>query len=79
MRPEIEQFAEEMEKVMLRHDAEKGDSWKELPIEHLEAGLNNEVDELNLSSDYWGEMQECIDIANYAMMLFHRCRREVEK
>ena len=79
MRPEIEEFAKEMERVMLQHDAEKGDSWKTLPIENLEDGLQNEADELRLSGDYWEEMQECIDVANYAMMLFNRCKKEVEK
>lgn len=40
MRKEIIEFAEEMEKVMCRHDAEKGDSWKTTcDMHYLERGL----------------------------------------
>ena len=77
MRPEVEQFAEEMEEVMQKHDAEKGDSWKSMPIKDLEEILEGVIEDYRYAGDYWEEMEELIDIANVAMMLWHRYKQEV--
>jgi len=71
LRDEVRKFADEMEKELRRHDPEKGDSWKELDIVRLD-GL--------LAKAYlcWGygpeknRRDELIDLANIAMMLWHR-------
>jgi len=79
MRKEIKEFAEVMEKEMQRHDPKKGDSWKSMPIEGLKDILEGAIEDYRYAGDYWEEMEELIDIANLAMMLWHRCKEEVDK
>ena len=79
MRAEIQEFAEAMEKEMQRHDPEKGDSWKSMPIKDLEEILDGVIEDYRYAGDYWEGMEELIDVANIAMMLWHRCKEEVEK
>jgi len=82
-RREIQEFAEAMEEVMQKHDAEKGDSWKSMPLHTLEHLLLSEVREWNASrlrhidGENHPKEKEVIDIANIAMMLWHRYRKEV--
>jgi len=79
MRPEIEQFAEEMEEFMQKHGAEKGDSWKLMPLHDLVNGLLREVDEFHYAESNYDAMKECVDIANFCMMLWHRYKQEASK
>jgi len=72
-RREIFQFAHAMEAEMARHDAEKGDSWKECAIDVIQGLLSDNFED-------WADAIEgsmisnakLIDIANLAMMLWWR-------
>lgn len=75
-RKQILDFVDWMEYVMQKHDAVKGDSWKTLDLDILEEKLFEEAAEFLELSQFTGsnyeKMMECVDIANVAMMLFHR-------
>lgn len=66
IRPEILFFAEQMEKVMKSHDADKGDSWKCMTNKQLLTLLKNEYTEAKVGIF----TKEYIDVANICMMLF---------
>ena len=68
IRKEILEFAEQMEMVMQENDGDKGDSWKNLSIDFLDEKIDEEFYEWFES----GDKAELIDIANVAMMLWHR-------
>lgn len=72
MRKEIEDFANEMERVMSMHDARKGEGWKKCDIEFLEVKRAEEHREYNLN----GNPRELVDEANVLMMLWNRRRIE---
>jgi len=74
MRPEIQQFAEEMEKVMAKHDQKKGDTWKE-PDERNDTFLWGKLKEEYLecvSAENEEGPRELVDLANICMMLWTR-------
>lgn len=68
MRKEIEDFANEMEQVMKRHDELKGSSWKTCDLEFLEQKRAEEHREYNST----GNPRELVDEANILMMLWNR-------
>lgn len=77
LRPELLEFAKEMEAKFKRCDKTKGDSWKTMRMIDLEYGLRGEYEEYRgagephqLSEEYG--QGELIDIANYCMMLYNR-------
>ena len=78
VRPEIVEFAIEMEMVMEEHDSKKGDSWKEpskTDIDFLYSKLAEEFAEVIAAEHGYGEKgvtKELLDLANITMMLFHR-------
>lgn len=76
MMQEIIEFGEKMEETMKKNENKKGDSYKIIPLHELENGLLHEVEEWRYSENIYDAMQECIDIANYCMMLFHRYKQE---
>lgn len=69
-------FAREMACVLASHTPEKGDSWKTMPLGDLHRLLNK------CFHDYWYnepvEQKDYVDIANVAMMLWHRTKEESE-
>lgn len=75
IRPEVAAFAEMMESALCDHDGEKGDSWKIETMEYLWGLLENkfaDVDVLVCPADNATDQGNLIDLANYAMMLWHR-------
>lgn len=80
IRPDVLKFAYAMEMTLRKHDAKKGDSWKSCEISFLEQKLDEEYKEyVNESAKFyhWEPVSETaafelIDIANMAMMLWHR-------
>lgn len=85
MRKSVKQFAEEMEKVLKKHDHKGG--WKYEHFSYLYGRLNEEVGELessippneNLNSLTPRALdviiKECCDIANFAMMIADNAKR----
>jgi len=71
LRNAVREFAEEMERIMQKHDPVKGDTWKTCPIEFLEEKLEDEFAEYKHGS-FVRDERELIDIANIAMMLWYR-------
>lgn len=77
LRPEIIEFAKEMERVMQKHDKSKGDSWKRMEILDLENMLLEEFEEQKLGFAMSGKSDnENIDIANFCMMLWQRTKKK---
>lgn len=79
MREDLEKFALEMEKILLKHDKKKGDSWKTCDIKYLENKLEEEFREWKNTSVPLNKGVEVIDIANICMMLWHRYYPEIYK
>lgn len=82
VRPSVKRFAIEMEKVLRENDYKGG--WNELSDDHLINRMFQEWIELHdamiirnrLNAKTTIDMQkECIDIANFAMMLFDNNER----
>lgn len=74
LRPALAQFAGEMEAVLKQNDHKGG--WKDCPMEYLRDRLHQEVRELDralLDGDPKNITKECIDVANFAMMLRDNC------
>lgn len=73
MRPEVAWFAERMEKVLAENDHKGG--WSNCGIPYLWAHLISEKDELREAIKKRNEIdpeeiiKECIDVANYCMMI----------
>lgn len=82
IRPEIMEFAEAMELTMRKHDAKKGDSWKDCTISFLGRKLQEEYNETEhefynlLFSSSNNLKSESVDLANVCMMIWNR--KEVE-
>ena len=70
MRKEIKEFAEEMEIVMQKHDARKGDSWKRMDLCYLNKLFQEEIVEYQKAERADVSRDELIDIANIAMMIW---------
>lgn len=72
IRPEILFFAKQMEKVMKRHDAVKGDSWKCMSDKELLDKLEEEYHE----AEGGIFAKEYLDVGLVCMMLFwNGCKR----
>lgn len=71
VRREIKAFAFQMEMEMRRHDPKKGDSWKTMNLGELRT-LFSKSHRNWLWSLTDNERHQLIDIANLAMMLWHR-------
>jgi len=74
IRPEILEFAKEMERIMAKHDNGKGDSWKQMPIKQLDDKFNEEIEEASIE----GDRQEWVDVANVCMMIWKRRQENAE-
>lgn len=72
MRKEIRTFAEAMERKMTIKDSKYGSSWKETNSQDLMIKFMDEVEEFKLASGFEDNLEELVDIANYAMMLYHK-------
>lgn len=72
LRPELKTFAEVMEIYLRLNDPNGG--WKDESLEYLFNRLEDEVSEMRtaLSNPDFPEgiQTECVDIANFAMMIF---------
>lgn len=71
MRPEVKNFAALMEAKLKKNDWKGG--WKNESVAHMINRLNEEVAELNdvafKTSNGQDIIYECIDVANFAMMI----------
>ncbi|KKN24487.1 hypothetical protein LCGC14_0894270 [marine sediment metagenome] len=71
LRPELQRFAEAVEKILQFHDKEKGDSWKSCSLSILGDRLQEEMDEW----EKFDQLSELLDIAAFCMFLW--CRNEI--
>jgi len=81
IRKEILEFAEEMEMKMSQHDDDRGDSWKNEPLEFFKKRIYEEFDELMKELDApkphtRKSVQEGADLANIAMMACWRVKAD---
>ena len=77
-RPEILAFADAMEAEMARHDAEKGDSWKDCPLGILRYEFSEAIEEwYSTARDHNIDPDHYLDIANFCMMLHWRAKNEL--
>lgn len=78
VRPDVTRFGIAMEQTLRVHDPVKGDSWKTCDIDFLVDKLCNEetMEELatawNIEHDLAKTGREAVDVANLAMMIYHR-------
>lgn len=78
--PELKEFVLEMESELKRHDREKGDSWKSMPMSELVDIFYTSMCKLKYVDVVDGkECNQLIDIANLAMMVWYRSITEVTK
>lgn len=75
IRPEIMEFAQEMELVMRKHDTEKGDSWKNIHVDYLKLKLQEEYGEASVDTNK--DPLEYVDLANVSMMIYHRYKHKI--
>lgn len=73
IRPEILFFAEHMERVMQKHDFDKGDSWKECTNDFLFEKISEEFTEIDIPHQNKRpvSLDEFVDLANVCMMMFY--------
>jgi hypothetical protein len=71
---EILEFAREMEKVITEHNLRYGDSWRTCDVNALRKHLKEEYREWKDSTDDLFEREDCVDIANLCMMIWHRLK-----
>lgn len=74
------EFASQCEKKLRKND-HKSD-WKLLPVEALIRKLEIELEEMKVAVQYEGSadaMNECVDVANFAMMLWDRLRQPAQE
>lgn len=78
IRPEIMAFAEAMEAMMARHDEKKGDSWKTMSEEDLIDLMGEHVENWWNDYEYGSDIppDDYVDIANIAMMIWHKAKGE---
>lgn len=72
MRKEIQDFAEQMERVMAAQDITKGDSWKKMEPEELVGLLRQKQNGGKAGYGFGDEPNDYVDAANYCMMIWHR-------
>lgn len=73
---ELREFADEMERELRKHDPKKGDSWRTMGEVVLYEQLVDVFEKLeNLDhKNPRQERSELVDLANLAMMLWHRLK-----
>jgi len=76
VRPDVIEFAVEMEKVLRDNDYKGG--WDGCTIRELVTVIENKVVDLK-QTQLSDKTKEAIDIANYAMMVFNVIRTRYEK
>lgn len=82
LRPPVAAFAAAMEEKLSVHDEERGrHGWDDMTTSEILHRLLDEVDELSAANkSCWSKlpmMGECVDVANFAMMLYdHLSRKE---
>ena len=72
LRPEVLVFANLMEHKLREHDADRGDSWRQMSPQALFDRLCAEMEELKWAWERDEKRVECIDVANFAMFLWNR-------
>ena len=84
MRTAIEVFAMAMEQKLCENDAEKGkEGWlhAECNIDHLMDKLENSLEGVRGELDWYNieeTLANCLDTANYAMMIYDRILHEAD-
>lgn len=83
MRKEVKWFAEQMEKILKENDGKGG--WQQEDLSYLFESLRAEVGELRVKlppygdvesvKDRKGTIKECVDLANFAMMIADNVKR----
>ena len=73
IRPEVEEFSQAMERILRQNDDKGG--WRGESSLYFLSRLMTEVGELSVAieSDAYGALEvqhECVDVANFAMMIF---------
>lgn len=79
LRPEVAEFAVAMELKLRKNDHKTG--WRDQPIEAHIKLLRIEMMELDVALDYLGDeeaMRECVDIANFAMIIRDKLKQRME-
>lgn len=77
VRPEVMEFAQAMEAKLRKNDHKQG--WRTYPISALRRLLGIEVSELDVALDFdigLDAPSECVDIANFSMMLRDRLNKD---
>ncbi len=77
LRPVLAKFAEAMEIKLRKNDDKTG--WRELPIEAIKKLLYIEFQELEVAIEFLSTkeaMKECVDLANFALILHDRLSME---
>ena len=77
MRKEIQEFAEEMERIMAKHDAKKGDSWKSPDTFTQRFLIEKFYEETKEAMQNRADKSEYVDVANICMMLWYRQKEGV--
>ena len=72
IRPDIMQFAQEMELMMRKSDEDKGDSWKEMDIYFFPSKIMEEVVEYFLSTFPYDTKGESVLIRDFADMVIRK-------
>lgn len=75
LRPEVLEFAEEIEKALRRNDAEKGDSWRTMPMAQLQNITGKELGEYCVAESSEESAKESVDCGALFMMLYHRHKK----
>lgn len=84
IRLEVRWFSEFMESKLRLYEGKKGDSWKEFNIYRLFQRLRKEVEEIKeimpeceSKEEVRKLIDECADVANFAMMIAHNATNEL--
>ena len=76
LRKELRWFAKKMERKLRKHDLERKMSWKYENQMYLYGRLMDEIEELHQAIGLEQQIEECLDIANFAMMLANNLNKQ---
>lgn len=81
LRKEVREFAEQMEMKLCEHDDDRGDSWKNEPLDFFKMRLWDEfkelMDELDTPKPHVTKsIKEAADLGNIAMMACWRVKED---
>jgi len=88
VREEVQWFVQRMEEKMAKHDADRGDGWKEADVFSLTDRVWEELQELREKLGEYEDddpkavvmaIYECADVANFAMMVANHLRDDLPK